>query len=130
MDTLLSRGDSGCGGHVGWKTLNRRAPPGARYRELSQVLYRVVSATSLTPPLALFDSFELGEEHVTQSTSGVVKRSTASLIHDGELTGYVVAAVILPPDGRDLSLVDARRLGDGGHLHVQVCWTFTNWFRS
>lgn len=65
-------------------------------------------------------SFELGLEKAVQNAAGYIKRSTASLIDDGLLTGYFVAISTMSSEGRSLSLVDARQLEEGGHSHTQV----------
>ena len=65
-------------------------------------------------------SFELGVEQFSEPNTGVTKRSSASLIDDDELGGYLVVTNMISP-GRNLSLVDARRLQPGGHNHIQVC---------
>eukprot|EP00752_Nemacystus_decipiens_P016457 g14712.t1 len=66
------------------------------------------------------ETFKLNEEKISQTVAGVAKRSTASLLHDGLLTGYVVATSTTSPDGVDLlQQVESRWLEDGGHAHVQ-----------
>ncbi len=66
-------------------------------------------------------SLDLGVETTTEAGNGVTKRFTASLIDDDDLGGYLVVINIVHPGGRNLSLVDARRLEEGGHAHSQVC---------
>lgn len=66
-------------------------------------------------------SLDLGVEMTTEPSSGVTKRFTASLIDDDDLGGYLVVINMVHPGGRNLSLVDARRLEEGGHAHTQVC---------
>ncbi|CAM9948056.1 unnamed protein product, partial [Hapterophycus canaliculatus] len=78
------------------------------------VIYKKTTANDFV------ETFILGEEQVTQDISGGTKRSRASLINNGQLSGYLVAiSFVFPQGGRDFSLVDARRLEDGGHVHVQ-----------
>lgn len=60
-------------------------------------------------------------EKFSELNTGVTKRCLASLIDDDELGGYLVVTNMVSP-GRNLSLVDARRLQPGGHAHVQVCY--------
>ena len=57
----------------------------------------------------------------TEPSHGVTKRFTASLIDDDDLGGYLVVTNMVHAEGRNLSLVDARRLEEGGHVHIQVC---------
>ena len=57
----------------------------------------------------------------TEPSHGVTKRFTASLIDDDDLGGYLVVTNMVYSEGRSLSLVDARRLEEGGHVHIQVC---------
>jgi len=64
---------------------------------------------------------DLGVEMSTEPSNGVTKRFTASLIDDDDLGGYLVVTNMVHPGGRNLSLVDARRLEEGGHAHTQVC---------
>eukprot|EP00752_Nemacystus_decipiens_P016448 g14703.t1 len=65
------------------------------------------------------EAFELGVEQFSEPNVGVTKRCSASLIDDDELGGYLVVTNMISP-GRNLSLVDARRLQAGGHAHVQT----------
>eukprot|EP00903_Cladosiphon_okamuranus_P009322 g8892.t1 len=65
------------------------------------------------------ESFELGVEQFSEPNAGVTKRCLASLIDDDELGGYLVVTNMISP-GRNLSLVDARRLEAGGHAHFQT----------
>ncbi|CAM9941945.1 unnamed protein product, partial [Hapterophycus canaliculatus] len=82
--------------------------------ESQLVLYKRTTANDYS------ESFNLGQDKVSQNGSGGYKRSRASLINDGQLAGYLVAnSSVSPQDGRNFSLVDARRLDDGGHIHVQ-----------
>lgn len=67
----------------------------------------------------LYLSFELGVEQLSESNPGAIERCSASLIDDDELGGYLVVTNMVSP-GRNISLVDARRLQPGGHAHVQV----------
>ena len=58
---------------------------------------------------------------VIEPSHGITKRFTASLIDDDDLGGYLVVTNMVLAEGRNLSLVDARRLEEGGHVHIQVC---------
>ncbi|CAM9588978.1 unnamed protein product [Ectocarpus sp. 12 AP-2014] len=81
--------------------------------ETHLVIYKRTAANHFT------ETFELGLEKAVQNAAGYIKRSTASLIDDGLLTGYFVAISTMSAEGRSLSLVDARRLEEGGHAHAQ-----------
>ncbi|CAM9198568.1 unnamed protein product [Ectocarpus sp. 6 AP-2014] len=81
--------------------------------ETHLVIYKRTAANHFT------ETFELGLEKAVQNAAGYIKRSTAFLIDDGLLTGYFVAISTMSAEGRSLSLVDARRLEEGGHAHAQ-----------
>ena len=74
----------------------------------------------LTSFVSICNSHELDVEVTVQDISGVTKRATASLIHNEDMRAYLVVTNLVFPDGRNMSLVDARRLESGGQTHSQV----------
>lgn len=63
-----------------------------------------------------------GVENVIVSTDyGTTQRSTAFLLNDRELRGYRVEINTDSPGGRNISLVDSRRLEGQGHANIEVC---------
>ncbi|CAM9174639.1 unnamed protein product [Pylaiella littoralis] len=66
------------------------------------------------------ETFTLNEEHVIASdASGTTQRYKVSLLNEGDMTGYRVEKRTTSSGGRDMSLVDSRRLEGHGHNHTQ-----------
>ncbi|CAM9213312.1 unnamed protein product [Scytosiphon promiscuus] len=84
------------------------------------VIHKQAAGTSVT------ESFKFNDPQVTQTFSGDTRKSTASLLNDGQLTGYVVS-ITVSSDGLDLlQQGETRWLESGGHVHHQKLYVRNN----
>eukprot|EP00903_Cladosiphon_okamuranus_P016560 g15277.t1 len=82
--------------------------------ESTLVIHKHTAATNST------EDFEIGEEKLVESSTGTVKRCTASLGEGGQPDGYILVSETLSTAGHSILVhVEARQLSPGGHVHTQ-----------
>eukprot|EP00752_Nemacystus_decipiens_P003064 g2841.t1 len=82
--------------------------------ESKLVIYKRTASTNST------EDFDIDEEKVVESSTGTVKRSTASLREGGQPDGYILVSETVSTGGHSsLIHVEARQLSPGGHVHTQ-----------